>query len=72
MFKQYIKWNGDELIAVILGFIAGIAFCVILYIWYIEPNLVKEWEARAIKVGVGEYYKEGGVEKFRYLTERVE
>lgn len=72
VFKQYIKWNGRELEAMILGFIAGVAFCIVLYVWYIEPGLIKEWEERAIKAKVAEYYEEDNIQKFRYLTEKLD
>ena len=63
----------NELIILFLGFIAGISLCIIVYCWVIKPNLIKQWETRAINAKVAEYYDDlDGIQKFRYLTELID
>jgi hypothetical protein len=63
----------NESIILFLGFIAGVALCSIVYCWIIKPNLIKEWEKRAIQVRVVEYYTTTQNKQiFRYLTEKWE
>ena len=59
----------NESMILSLGFIAGISLCIIVYCWAIKPNLIKQWETRAINAKVAEYYDDEGVVRFKYLTE---